>query len=64
MMILTHRLWFRTEDGERPMDIRIQQPVPADRSWPCKYDLDWPEGANSHAADGFDALPSWFSPSK
>jgi hypothetical protein len=57
MLILTHTLYRRTGEAEKAFDVRIYQPVKEDRSWRCRYEIDWPdEEMHVMRAGGYDAL--------
>ncbi|MBB4019702.1 hypothetical protein GGR16_004757 [Chelatococcus caeni] len=56
MIIITHELFLRTEEGEKTIGISVHKPVAAGPSWSCRYEIDWPEGKQDRKAVGFDAL--------
>ncbi len=59
MKVFTHELNCRQGDVVLPVVITLDAPAPADRSWSCSYEIDWPEGprrSNAHGADALQAL--------
>ncbi|MEO5807133.1 DUF6968 family protein [Devosia sp.] len=58
-IIASRRLWIATEAVLTPVDIRFFLPLPADGSWGCRYEIDWPERRRvftMFGADGVQAL--------
>jgi hypothetical protein len=56
MIILTHTLYLRTENGQRAIEILIHQPVKDGTVWKCRHEVDWPEGRVIRDAVGQNAL--------
>lgn len=56
MLIVSHRLFLKTEAGDGVIEINIHKPEPATTSWSCRYEIDWPEGRQVRDASGIDAL--------
>jgi uncharacterized protein DUF6968 len=59
MLVATRFLTLRQPEGEVKIPIRIYAPEPADRSWGCRYEIDWPdkrEDRTLYGNDGMQAL--------
>ncbi len=56
MVVMIHELIHRHGDAVLPVVIRLDVPIPADRSWSCAYEIGWPEGPRRSVAHGGDAL--------
>ena len=59
-MIIATRI-LRLSIGEKtlPLAIRMFAPEPADHSWLCRYEIDWPDRPKisaGHGVDGFQAI--------
>jgi hypothetical protein len=56
MIIVSHKLYLKTDTGEIVIGIEVHKPVPDDRCWTCRYEINWPEGRAARNAFGLDAL--------
>ena len=56
MVILSHALYLSNVTNETVIAIKIHQPEKREKAWSCRYEIDWPEGAQAFEAIGFDAL--------
>lgn len=55
-MIATRILKIKGGAEIRDMPIRIFVPEEQDRSWSCRYEIDWPEGRHTMEAWGVDSV--------
>lgn len=58
MLIISHILYVKDENGETQVDIRVFKPFLKDGTWYCRYEIDWPEGQRAMDIGGMDALQS------
>jgi hypothetical protein len=56
MLIASRDLKIRKANGEVIVQIRIFKPEKDDRSWICKYEIDWPTATKKSFAAGFDSV--------
>jgi len=59
MLIATRVLRLTMGEKSIPLTIRMYAPEPADRSWLCRYEIDWPNSPKKSAGygvDGFQAI--------
>ena len=56
MIIGTRTLTVATSAGDRPVIIRMFEPIADGPAWDCSYEIDWPEGLVKSHAMGNDAL--------
>jgi hypothetical protein len=56
MLIVTHTIYLKHEKTESAISIKIERPRKRKKNWACRYTIDWPEGARTFEAIGFDAL--------
>ena len=55
MIIVERLLFLATTHGERPVPIRLYQPVRGARDWSCAYEIGWPGEARRGFGYGIDA---------
>ena len=57
MIIGTRNLKVRSQQGDVDVPVRIFAPVEdAERGWGCKFEIEWPNGADTMTARGIDAI--------
>ena len=57
MLIASRRLKVRHDGQDRDIEVRIFLPEQhGEKSWSCRYEIDWPHGQWSHAAWGVDSV--------
>ena len=56
MLVVTHKLFLKSQPADVLIEIRLYQPVQFERNWGCRYEIDWPEGSKSTISYGLDAL--------
>jgi len=56
MLVVTHELFLKSQPADVRIEIRLYQPIPFEKDWGCRYEIDWPEGSKVRMAYGLDAL--------
>lgn len=56
MIIATRLLKLRDPKGDIDVPIRLFAPEEDDRSWKCRFEIDWPDGRLERFAGGEDSM--------
>ena len=57
-MVIATRVLQIIASGSEPVrtEIRVYKPVADERSWACRYEIDWPDATRKSIAHGVDAV--------